>query len=101
MTHYEGSVPDTARKPDWRTFGACREVDPEQFFPTPGDFRGINVAKAVCAGCPVRRTCLTAALAEENGRAKDNRFGVRGGTGPGQRYALYTAARKRARRAAA
>jgi WhiB family redox-sensing transcriptional regulator len=86
---------------DWRTDGACRGEDPDLFFPTPGDTRGINAAKGICVGCPVRRACLADALAEENGRAKDNRFGIRGGKGPGQRYALYTAARKRERRSAA
>lgn len=87
--------------PDWRESAACREIDPELFYPKPGNVRGINAAKGICAGCPVRRACLEKALAEEAGRAKDNRFGVRGGTAPGQRYAIYTARRKQQQRAAA
>lgn len=100
MSAYQGQVPDT-RPDDWRAAAVCREIDADLFFPNPGNFRGINAAKAVCASCPVRRACLTAALAEEGGRAKDNRYGIRGGTAPGQRYAIYTAARKRQQRAAA
>lgn len=97
---YTGQTPDTLRPVDWRTASACREVDPELFFPTPGDARGVNYAKEICASCPVRRTCLAAALAEEGGRAKNNRFGVRGGLTHGQRYALYHRRRMAERRAA-
>ena len=103
MTAYTGSVPDTEPARAWLTKAACRAngVDPDLFFPAPGDLRGINAAKGVCARCPVRRACLADALAEEGGRAKSNRFGVRGGKAPGQRYALYAATRKQRQREAA
>lgn len=38
----------------------CREADPDLWFAdSPGE---LEQAKALCAGCPVRRTCLSAAL---------------------------------------
>lgn len=53
---------------DWRHRAACREEDPELFFPLsemgPGA-RQAAEAKAVCARCPVRAECLDYAL--ENG----------------------------------
>jgi len=97
VSGYTGQTPDTEPPTDWRKFATCRNVDGDLFFPTPGDFRGINAAKAICAHCPVRLSCLHEALIEEDGRAKDNRFGVRGGKGPSQRYAMYSAGRNRQR----
>jgi WhiB family redox-sensing transcriptional regulator len=50
---------------DWTSLAACRDKDPELFFPVsdmgPGA-RQVTEAKAVCAGCPVRSECLTYAL---------------------------------------
>jgi WhiB family transcriptional regulator, redox-sensing transcriptional regulator len=50
---------------DWRTRAACRDEDPELFFPVseigPGA-RQTERAKAVCARCPVRAQCLEYAL---------------------------------------
>ena len=46
---------------DWQFDGACAEVDPEAWFPDRGSFAAPLVF-AVCAGCPVRRSCLAAAL---------------------------------------
>lgn len=40
----------------------CVGMDPEFFFPLPGDAFGIAAAKVVCAGCPVRAECLAFAL---------------------------------------
>jgi WhiB family redox-sensing transcriptional regulator len=38
----------------------CRREDPELFFAeTPAD---VEIAKALCVGCPVRRECLAGAL---------------------------------------
>lgn len=46
---------------DWRHHAACRDEDPDLFFPT-GSTAPIGLeldrAKAVCAGCPVRQPCL-------------------------------------------
>jgi WhiB family transcriptional regulator, redox-sensing transcriptional regulator len=46
--------------------GACRQADPELFFPVstaqgPAR-RQAEAAKAICAQCPVRAMCLTYAL---------------------------------------
>jgi WhiB family redox-sensing transcriptional regulator len=54
------------RRPDWRDHAACRDADPELFFPD-GDIRSaraqVNTAKPICRHCPVRATCLRWALA--------------------------------------
>jgi hypothetical protein len=54
------------RPEDFRHRAACRSVDPEVFFPIAVRGREyerqVSVAKAVCAGCPVRVECLTWAL---------------------------------------
>ncbi len=51
----------------WRDRAACRDVDPERFFPTaedgPDRHAQVTAAKAVCARCPVRAECLAEALA--------------------------------------
>lgn len=67
MTHHNGAVPDTKRKPDWRDLASCREKDPELFFPTgaEGGWKTvIEEAKAVCRRCPVTDDCLRFALDE-------------------------------------
>lgn len=50
---------------DWRHRAACRDEDPELFFPVsevgPGA-RQVQQAKAVCNRCPVRTECLDTAL---------------------------------------
>jgi WhiB family redox-sensing transcriptional regulator len=52
--------------PDWRADAACRNADPELFFPD-GDVRSaraqVKTAKLICRGCPVSATCLSWALA--------------------------------------
>jgi WhiB family transcriptional regulator, redox-sensing transcriptional regulator len=51
---------------DWWQLAACRETDPELFFPVTARGPGageIARAKAVCATCQVRRQCLQYALA--------------------------------------
>ena len=53
-------------RPDWREEAACRDTDPELFFPDD-DFRSarvqVKMAKLICRGCPVSATCLNWALA--------------------------------------
>ena len=50
---------------DWRQRAACRDQDPELFFPLsemgPGA-QQVERAKSVCARCPVRAECLAYAL---------------------------------------
>lgn len=70
---------------DWRDRAACRDADPELFFPIselgPGA-RQLTEAKAVCARCPVREQCLDYAL--DNGLD----HGVFGGTTDTERRQL-------------
>jgi WhiB family redox-sensing transcriptional regulator len=50
---------------DWRELAACREEDPELFFPIgtgPAADAQAEQAKAVCRRCPVLEQCLTYAL---------------------------------------
>lgn len=50
---------------DWLTDAACRNEDPELFFPlTSGGaaFDQIRWAKAVCRRCPVQKQCFTYAV---------------------------------------
>jgi WhiB family redox-sensing transcriptional regulator len=61
---------------DWRNYAACRDVDPDLFFPlgTSGaSLAQIEQAKQICHTCPVSRSCLRWAL--DSGDA-----GVWGGT---------------------
>lgn len=70
---------------DWRTQAACREADPELFF--PGERDSAYPALAVCRTCPVAQPCLQFALTFEP--ARDH--GVFGGTTPPQRRRLREA----------
>lgn len=52
---------------DFRELAACRDVDPELFFPVgapgfPAYDRQVARAKAVCRTCPVLVSCLFFAL---------------------------------------
>ncbi|MFF7250015.1 WhiB family transcriptional regulator [Embleya sp. NPDC008237] len=80
---------------DWRHVAACRDEDPELFFPignTGPALLQIEEAKAVCRRCPVMEICLGWAL--ESGQDA----GVWGGLSEDERRALKRrAARNRAR----
>ena len=55
----------TARRMDWRDYAACRDVDPDLFFPlgTSGaSLPQIEEAKQICRMCPVCGPCLQWAL---------------------------------------
>jgi WhiB family redox-sensing transcriptional regulator len=58
--------PDGQDETAWHDAAACRDADPELFFPD-GDIRSaraqVKTAKLICRGCPVRATCLSWALA--------------------------------------
>ena len=50
---------------DWRDYAACRDVDPDLFFPTAtSDVSSLQIdqAKKICRTCPVSRPCLRCAL---------------------------------------
>ena len=70
---------------DWRMSSACRETDPDVFFPTGKDDplpRQIALAKSICNECSVVRECLQWALADP---LTD---GIWGGTTQGERRAI-------------
>ena len=46
----------------WRELGRCKGADPAVFFPDDDEDDGLE-AKAICAPCPVRETCLEHAIA--------------------------------------
>ena len=66
-----------AARVDWWRYAACRDADPEIFFPVSSVGPGhgeVARAKAICARCPVRRQCLQFALATRQAH------GIWGGT---------------------
>jgi len=78
---------------DWRHRAACRDEDPELFFPignTGPALLQIEEAKAVCRRCPVIDDCLQWAL--DSGQDA----GVWGGTSEDERRALKRRNRARA-----
>ena len=52
----------------WQTRAACRDADPELFFPASDDYTAaavaaqVAVARRVCLSCPVRIECLSWAV---------------------------------------
>lgn len=68
---------DDLGRPLWEKDAACRDSDPNMFFPERGS--STREAKAVCAICPVRDECLDYALM--NGE----KFGIWGGTSERER----------------
>jgi WhiB family redox-sensing transcriptional regulator len=83
---------------DWRESAACRAADPELFYPVSATGPGAADAaraKAVCAGCQVRRQCLQFALATRQ------LHGVWGGTTEQERQLRFRGAVRRGERAAA
>jgi len=48
-------------EPDWTAAATCVSVDPELWFPTEGG-RTSRAVLEICAGCPVRASCLATAI---------------------------------------
>ena len=46
---------------EWMAVGNCAHQSPATFFPSDGV--GVEVARRICASCPVREACLEHALA--------------------------------------
>lgn len=67
----------------WREAALCAQTDPELFYPEKG--QSPEAAKAICAACPVRASCLSEALLH------DVRFGIWGGLSERQRRAMRKA----------
>jgi WhiB family transcriptional regulator, redox-sensing transcriptional regulator len=77
---------------EWRLAAACRDLDTAVFFPETEE--GAAAAKAVCATCPVRESCLEFALVT---RQED---GVWGGLDENERRRLRRRRQEAARKAA-
>jgi WhiB family transcriptional regulator, redox-sensing transcriptional regulator len=63
--------------PSWRLSAACRQVDPELFFPigtTGPAIEQVSRAKGICQACAVREPCLGWAMRNQIA------FGIWGGT---------------------
>lgn len=74
-----------ALPPAWVATAACRDTNPDLFFPiteTGPGARQVRTAKAVCAACPVAARCLAWAL--DTGQP----YGIWGGHTPAERAAL-------------
>lgn len=70
---------------DWRENSACRDTDPDLFFPvgtTGPAIEQIENAKAVCRACDVQKACLDYAL------VTNQDSGIWGGTSEEERRAL-------------
>ena len=84
-------------QPDaWRARAACRDTDPDLFFPvgtTGPAIEQIDAAKAVCGECDVNEQCLEFAL------ATNQDSGVWGGTSEEERRKLRKQWLARQRRA--
>ena len=91
------SMPETPIG-DWRAVAACREADPDLFFPvgtTGAAVRQIEAAKAVCRACPSLDACLEFAL------TTGQDAGIWGATSEEERRAIRRARRRRAAATAA
>ncbi|WP_443057150.1 WhiB family transcriptional regulator [Streptomyces sp. NBC_00669] len=73
-----GSVRDDL---SWRDRAACRNEDPELFFPKQAGNKQEELAKEVCARCPVREQCADEARLVRPG------YGVWGGASVADRRA--------------
>lgn len=79
---YGTSIADAV---DWREQAACRDHDPELWFPSIGDrekgaeHAAYDKPRRICAHCPVWPQCRAYAL------ESDERYGMWGGLSPRQR----------------
>jgi WhiB family transcriptional regulator, redox-sensing transcriptional regulator len=91
----------TASEPEgpyaWMDRSACRDADPELFFPKVGG--KTKAAKRICAVCPVQAECDAFVQATQPGREDDH--GVFAGKNPRQRLTARSAKRTATARPAA
>jgi len=85
------TAPASGLDADWRDDAACRDSDPELFFPD-GDVRSaraqVKTAKLICRGCPVAVACLSWAL------ASGQEAGIWGGLTEEERHRLHRLGRR-------
>lgn len=92
----EFPIPGDEDEPDWREFAACRDTDPDLFFPvgtTGPAVEQIDSAKTVCTQCEAQADCLDFAI------VTNQDSGVWGGTSEEERRVLrrqHVARQKRA-----
>jgi WhiB family redox-sensing transcriptional regulator len=72
--------------PSWLARAACRDTDPDLFFPERGQKAKAQAARQVCATCQVTAQCLEVAVKGAASRGEDH--GIFGGTKPHQRTGL-------------
>jgi len=89
-TSIAAARPARDRHPDWRDDAACRDTEPELFFPD-GDIRSVRdqvkMAKLICRGCSVSTACLSWAL------ASGQEHGIWGGLTEDERRRLHRRSR--------
>ena len=56
----KGDLMERSPEHAWMAKGLCTNVAPSAFFPSDG--AGVEVARKICFGCPVRDECLEHAL---------------------------------------
>jgi len=56
----EAKATSTTMNMSWKQFGGCKGVDADIFYPVTDE--EADAARAVCAECPVRETCLEHAI---------------------------------------
>lgn len=78
----------SATETTWRQRGACNGLDPGVFYPDSEE--NAEEAKAICAVCPVRLSCLEHALSMRE------RDGVWGGTTEKERRRIIRQRRRSA-----
>lgn len=85
----------SAENDDWRSLAACRDTDPDLFFPvgtTGPAIEQIENAKKVCMTCEARQPCLEFAL------TTNQDSGIWGGTSEEERRKIrrqWVAAKRR------
>ena len=58
----------------------------EIWFAERDKYEDLQAAITICHQCPIRTLCLETAMAEEEGNGRKNRWGIRGGLTPRQRW---------------
>lgn len=77
---------EIAQRPAWHALAACRGTGVAIFYPGRGESH--DEAHELCAGCPVRGECLSAALQV----CRNDDFGVWGGTSMRERKGMRRSA---------
>lgn len=85
QSHERRDTPDPTIRDEWRRVAACRDTDPDLFFPvgtTGPAIEQIENAKAACRQCESQQDCLEYAL------ATNQEHGIWGGMTEDERRAL-------------